>query len=137
MQWDWATISSNISYGPLPIAPDIPVYEVQMEGTNKKTRTLHCNMLLPLYGVPNHDEVELSLPRQQPAEAISSADSSKEPLFISDSSDDNKNYSQEKTEPVAKYVIPPHRDGWQYSYDPLDLREFGSRQPLHRGKQKR
>ena len=35
-----------------------------MEGANKK-RTLHPKMLLPFYGVPDPDEAELPLPRQQ------------------------------------------------------------------------
>ena len=34
------------------VAPDIPVYEVQQEGTNRKTRTLHRNMLLPFERLP-------------------------------------------------------------------------------------
>ena len=34
------------------IVPDFPVYEGQQEGSNKKARTLHTNMLLPFEGLP-------------------------------------------------------------------------------------
>ena len=62
------------------IAPYIPDYEVQMKGTNKKTRTLHRNMLLPFYGIPDPEEIEIPLSKQQPAMLIPSSDSSEEPL---------------------------------------------------------
>ena len=88
------------------IAPDIPVYEVQMEGTNRKTRTLHRNMLLPFDGVPDPDEIEIPLPKKQPSMVIASSDSSEEPLSSSDSSDDEQAYRKEKTESVAKYIYP-------------------------------
>ena len=48
------------------IAPDIPVYEVHMEATNKKTRTLHRNMLLPFYGVPDPEDAEFPPPKRRP-----------------------------------------------------------------------
>ena len=108
-----------------------------MECTNKKKRTLHRNMFLPFYGAPDPDEIEIPLPRQQPADVIPSSDSSEGPLSNIDSSDDGRDYRQEKTESAAEYVIPPHSYGWQNSNDPVHLPAFGSRQPLHRGKLKR
>ena len=101
------------------IAPDIPVYKVQMEGTNKKTRTLHRNMLLPFDGVPDPQagEIEIPLPKQQPTKVIPSSESSEETLSSSDSSDYERDYRQERTESVAKYIIPPRRDGWQDKLD--------------------
>ena len=66
-------------------------------------------MLLPFYGVPDPDKIEIPLPRQQLAEVIPSSDSSEEPLSNSDSSDNDRDYRQEKTGSAVKYVIPPHR----------------------------
>ena len=80
------------------IAPDIPVYEVHMEGTNKKTRTLHRNMLLPFHGLPEPNEEDVPIPKKQPAQADPSYSSSEEPLSSSDPSDDVPMYREEKRE---------------------------------------
>ena len=40
--------------------PDIPVYIVQTEGSRKKLRTLHRNLLLPFMGLPCLDHSESS-----------------------------------------------------------------------------
>ena len=59
---------------------------------------------------------------------------SEEHLSSSSSSDDDREYRQEKTECVAKYLIPPYPDGKKIMIQLTYL--TGSRQPLHRGKQK-
>ena len=95
-------------------------------------------MLLPFDGVPVPDEIELHLPKQQPTMLIPSSGSSEEPLSSSDSSDEDRDYRQEETDSVAKYIyIPLRHDGWQDNHDSVDLPDFGSRQPLHWGKRKR
>ena len=71
-------------------------------------------------------KLSIKLPRQQPANVIPSSDSSEEPLYSRDSSDDDRDYRQEKTESASKYVIPPPSDGWQNSHDPVHLSAFGS-----------
>ena len=38
--------------------PDIPVYVIQKEHSNKKPRTLHWNMLLPFSDLPNPEYVK-------------------------------------------------------------------------------
>ena len=121
------------------IAPDIPVYEVQMEGTNKKTRTLHRNMLLPFFGLPEPDEADLPLPKKQRVMTDPSYSSSDEPLSSSDSSDDEPRYRKEENEPAAKYIIPQRRDGWQdsQSLESADIPDFRAKQPPRRGKRNR
>ena len=98
------------------IAPDIPVYEVQMEGTNKKTGTLHRSMFLPFHGLPEPNEEDVAIPKRQPVHADPSYSSSEESLSSSDSSDDDESvYREEKRERVAKFVIPQRCTGWQDS----------------------
>ena len=65
--------------------------------------------MLPFYGVPDPNEAELPLSRQQSGKVTPSSEGSKQPLSSSNSSDDT-DYRQEKTESVPKNVIPLHRD---------------------------
>ena len=44
--------------------PDIPVYLVQKENSNKKPRLIHRNMLLPFNGLPRPEDEDLDHQRQ-------------------------------------------------------------------------
>ena len=121
------------------IAPDIPVYEVQMEGTNKKTRTLHRNMLLPFYGVPDPEDAEFPSPKRRPAKMDPISESSDEPLSSSDSSDkERRDHREQQPQTVPKYVIPHHRKEWRatHSQDPDDTTFRETRRPLRKGTRK-
>ena len=90
------------------IVPDIPVYEVQQEGSNKKARTLHRNMLLPFEGLPVFAEPDP--PKQSKA---------KEPVL--ESSDDPGDSSVSSSEEadncreIRPKYIPPHRRRKQHN----------------------
>ena len=84
------------------LAPDIPVYEVQQEGTNRKSRTLHRNMLLPFEGLPVLAGPPSPKRRKPRKELLESSD---EPVNSSVSSSD-EDVNRRETSP--RY-IPPHR----------------------------
>ena len=84
------------------IAPDIPVYEVQQEGSNKKARTLHRNMLLPFEGLPVFAEPD---PPKQHKAKEPALESSDDP---GDSSVSSSEEAENCRETWPKY-IPPHQ----------------------------
>ena len=71
--------------------PDIPVYEVQLENSRKKSKLLHRNMLLPFNGLPVPEELRPEKPPRKkiveiPDDSYQADDSSSstEELHVSD-----------------------------------------------------
>ena len=91
--------------------PDIPVYLVRKENSNKKPRLLHRNMLLPSNGLPRSKDEDLDhqsqnqeqVPTPEITESTYSDSSS------DSSSEDDYGQPQEAQLKPKKYIIPARR----------------------------
>ena len=94
------------------IAPDIPVYEVRQEGSTKRSRTLHRNMLLPFDGLPVSEDPTTHI-RDKPRPVQLKSSSEESDWSTSDSSSSDESYQetrpQVKQNPQPPYVIPQRR----------------------------
>ena len=94
------------------IAPDIPVYEVRQEGSTKRSRTLHRNILLPFDGLPVSEEPTMHI-RDKPRPVQPKSRSEESDWSTSDPSSSDENYQerrqQVKQNPQPPYVIPQRR----------------------------
>ena len=113
--------------------PDIPVYLVQRENSNRKPRLLHRNMLLPFNGLPRPEDEDLDHQRQiqeqvSTPEIIEStySDSSSD-----SSSEDDYGQPQEAQLKPKKYIIPARRGKKPSTTTTKDQR------PLRRGQRRR
>ena len=91
--------------------PDILVYLVQRENSNKKPRLLHRNMLLLFNGLPRPQDEDLDHQRQN-QEQVQTPEIN-EPIYSDHSSDssseDDYGQPQEAQPKPKKYIIPARR----------------------------
>ena len=81
--------------------PDIPVFNVQKEGSNSKPRLLHRNMLLPFYGIP------------VPKDSDTEDDMNKQPEVLDEEEESTDSSSSEgdsdRSLPAAREVVAARR----------------------------
>ena len=87
-----------------PVA-DIPVYEVQLENSRKKSKLLHRNMLLPFNGLPVPKELRPVKPPRQKIVEISD-----DSYQADDSSSSTEELSDEKETPAQRKERPQRRN---------------------------
>ena len=80
--------------------PDIPVFNVQKEGT-AKPRLIHRNMLLPFYGIPVPDDSNTENDRNEQPEVL---DEEEESTDSSSSEGDS-----DRSLPAVREVVPARR----------------------------
>ena len=86
-----------------PVA-DIPVYEVQLENSRKKSKLLHRNMLLPFNGLPVPRELRPEKPPRKKIVIVSD-----DPYQADDSSSSTGELSEEIETPVQRKERPQRR----------------------------
>ena len=84
--------------------PDIPVYEVQLENSRKKSKLLHRNMLLPFNGLPVPRELRPAKPPRKKIVVVT--DDSYQP----DDSSSSTELSDEIETPVQRKERPQRRN---------------------------
>ena len=87
-----------------PVA-DIPVYEVQLENSRKKSKLLHRNMLLPFNGLPVPRELRPEKPPRKKIVIVSD-----DPYQADDSSSSTGELSEEIETPVQRKERPQRRN---------------------------
>ena len=89
--------------------PDIPVYVVQEEGSRKKPRILHRNLLLPFMGLPCMEKSELSNQSSVSEDqlplvpTVINADTGHEGPLVLSSDEDAEIYSEAGTQSLSGY----------------------------------
>ena len=86
-----------------PVA-DIPVYEVQLENSRKKSKLLHRNMLLPFNGLPVPRELRPEKPPRKKIVVVT------DDSYQADDSSSSTELTEETESPIPRNERPPRRN---------------------------
>ena len=106
--------------------PDIPVYVVQEENSNRKPRLLHRNMLLPFNGLPRPEDEEIDHKRSQQEQIPT-------PEMIEPSYSDSSSDSSSEVDYVSNRRSTPRKDIPTRRGRPLSSTTITDQRPLRRG----